>query len=1477
MRSGRLLLAPLFTLALAFGARAQSMSVENLDGPVTTNEVNSFVSYIQTLNPVVWPNTGSMENEYAQGHSGENIKAMGLMYEISGNADILNRMIYFCDTLLSQRNDLLAAPNGQRVYWNGKISPAWPGQALGTSPVYSTSASGDCVGHLANCARLILQTPSLWSVTVPDGNPFGFGVTYLDRAKTYVTQADYTFSNCFFPDMLTLTNPGLTNVYCYPAGSPYQPGNQYPWNQAMMMNYPLQNLAIAHTLLGDNPALASQYDNLVQTNVGRFFTDPTVSQLRTDSAGNLAYDWAYNPSANGGEDSNHGSLDVAGFYRAFATGRYGIAPAQMKPFANTVTDIMTLTIGSYYAGTVEGCTTCTGHAGTTTYLRSGYFLTAEFRPDQYYNMVQGLHISAPGTTTSTDAFSRLMWIKNRRYNAANAFYVSASPATANPIAGSTATYTVKVTPSSTFTGAVGLAVNGLPGGTSATFSPASLTTSGTSTLTVSTSLTTTPGTYYLTLSGTSGTSTQTAEVVLVVGSPQVATPSFSPPAGTYSSTQAVAISSATAGATIRYTTDGSIPSETNGTIYSGPVSIAATTTLQAMAYAPGMFDSVVASATYTIQNVAQLPLSASSVTASTYTSSYVPANTVDGNLSTRWAGKGDGVWIRYDLGAVNTVNYVNIAWYQGTTRVYTFDLQVSNDATTWTTLLNRQTTSKATNGFETYNLAPINARYVRVVGHMNTTDTYTNITEVQIWGAAPFSTTSVTSNPSAVFATSAQTVALSASVTPSAGTLNSGTVTFTILDGSVPVGAPVAATVTNNTATATYALPAGQHAGTYTIQAVFGGSAPFAGSSTTNGTLTIAKATPTITWPTPDPIVYGDALGDDELNATADTSGSFDYTPDNGALLSAGDHTLTVTFLPSDTTDYETVTASVTLTVNKATPVLTWPAPAPIVFGTPLGAAQLNATANIPGALAYTPAAGTLLNAGSGQILSATFAPADTANYVGGTVSTSIDVRQANAAIHVQGYSGTYDAKAHGATGSAIGVWGENLSALLNLGTTFTNVPGGVATWTFAGDANYAPASGTVSITIVKASPTISVAPYNVTYDATAHTATGSAHGVLGETLAGLDLTGTTHTNADSYNDPWTFTDVTGNYANAGGTITDKIAQAPATISLAPLAQWYDGTPRTVTATTTPANLGVAIAYNGASTAPTLPGDYVVLATITDPNYTGTATDTLSVASTALVRHGLTLNGEIDGSVQILLGDATTLNGSSGITGDLLVPGTPSLKVNGRATYAGTKDNPGTVATDPYTVTLNGSSLLRYLVRGVDPLPMPTVATPPLPVGSRDVVLNAPGSIGDASTLRNLTLNAKAGAVAVPPGTYGSFTANGTSGFILGIAGTTDPVVYNLQSLTLNSNAQLQVVGPVIIDLAIGVTLNAGAGNSAQPSWLTLQIANGGLTLNNGAVYGSVVAPAGTVSLNGNATLTGSVTADRLVINGSASLVQGEP
>src|SRR4029450_50113 len=164
--------------------------------------------------------------------------------------------------------------------------------------------------------------------------------------------------------------------------------------------------------------------------------------------------------------------------------------------------------------------------------------------------------------------------------------------------------------------------------------------------------------------------------------------------------------------------------------------------------------------------------------------------------------------------------------------------------------------------------------------------------------------------------------------------------------------------------------------------------------------INVLKGTPTITWPTPADIVYGTALSATQLNATANVAGTFVYAPVAGTVLNAGSgQTLSVTFTPTDAVNYSSATASVQINVLRATPTITWPTPADIVYGTALSATQLNATANVAGTFAYAPAAGTILNAGAGQTLSVTFTPEDAVNYATATATVLINVSQATPTV----------------------------------------------------------------------------------------------------------------------------------------------------------------------------------------------------------------------------------------------------------------------------------------------------------------------------------------------------------------------------------------------------------------------------------------------------------------------------------------------
>jgi len=238
--------------------------------------------------------------------------------------------------------------------------------------------------------------------------------------------------------------------------------------------------------------------------------------------------------------------------------------------------------------------------------------------------------------------------------------------------------------------------------------------------------------------------------------------------------------------------------------------------------------------------------------------------------------------------------------------------------------------------------------------------------------------------------------------------------------------------------------------------------------------LAVTKTTPVLTWPTPASIVYGTALDSSQLNATASVDGKFVYIPAEGAVLSAGTHTPSVTFTPTDAVNYTMAQAAVSLTVAKATPAVTWPGPAPIAYGAALSATELNATASVPGRFTYTPDFGEVLAAGT-HTLSATFTPDDITDYAAVHVTVHLTVDKAKpTSITWQ----TPAAIPHGIALSA-----AELSATAPVPGTFVYTPAAgeilsTGTHTLSvsftpADANFPPAQASVSLTVTKATPTI--------------------------------------------------------------------------------------------------------------------------------------------------------------------------------------------------------------------------------------------------------------------------------------------------------------------------------------------------------------------------------------------------------------------
>ena len=269
-----------------------------------------------------------------------------------------------------------------------------------------------------------------------------------------------------------------------------------------------------------------------------------------------------------------------------------------------------------------------------------------------------------------------------------------------------------------------------------------------------------------------------------------------------------------------------------------------------------------------------------------------------------------------------------------------------------------------------------------------------------------------------------------------------------------------------------------------------------------------APVTPTITWSKPADIIYGTALGNTQLDATASVPGTFVYTPRTGTVLHAGVEVLSVTFTPTDTIDYTTATITVSINVAQVIPVITWATPTAIVYGTALSGTQLNASASVAGTCSYSVASGTVLNAGV-QALSLTFTPSDTIDYTTTSAHVNLTVTPARLTVTANDASKNYGsadpAFSVSDTGFVVGEGPSNLAGTLGFGTnepstgyarpgTYQIIPSGLRSSNYS--ITFVPGTLTVNTATITVEDFQTISTYNVVgaTQATASTSTLAKH-----------------------------------------------------------------------------------------------------------------------------------------------------------------------------------------------------------------------------------------------------------------------------------------------------------------------------------------------------------------------------------------------
>jgi hypothetical protein len=381
------------------------MIVESFTGKVTEREINAFKNYIDS---VPAPATHD-RNVMVYGNPGKILEACGMMYEVSKDRAILNRMIYYSDAAMAGRNDVEdPKKGGRRLLWTGKVEPVWPSSQPSVSPADAGIATGSVLAHILYTAKLILSDSTLWNQKIDIGNTKGQGATYKERAQWYVKEADYVIDTWILPHYVRADKkfyfPGAPNTY--------KPNEAAPWNQLFMLTNGLIRLSQCHVLLKDAPDRVKLYDELVKVNIDWFkeSTTPVTSAIGTPC-------WKFNYAlVSRTEDTNHFAYDSEGMWIAWDAGKYGVTLQDMTIMANTYFDVVLANqSGGRFAGFVDG-TTGKGHAGGDNYVRDEYIYLADIRKDKF-QLVGEIEEASKKVDQSAQVTARLLWLKDRRFKA----------------------------------------------------------------------------------------------------------------------------------------------------------------------------------------------------------------------------------------------------------------------------------------------------------------------------------------------------------------------------------------------------------------------------------------------------------------------------------------------------------------------------------------------------------------------------------------------------------------------------------------------------------------------------------------------------------------------------------------------------------------------------------------------------------------------------------------------------------------------------------------------------------------------------------------------------------------------------------------------------------------------------------------------------------------------------------------------------
>ncbi len=316
----------------------EAMPILPSEGMVTQQEILAFKHFFNSLPK---PSNNQINDLLAFGNMFQAVLAMGRLHEMTGDIYFLEKQLEFTDRILFLRNDpqtgVELVTGNREATWEHHMNSYYKN---GEFVVSSDIAHAGPAFLLVEAANIILNDKTLWDKTVPDGDQFHYGSTYLERAEKYIEAAQETIDTYILK--YYLQHNEADNLIRWPDDRKghiltnlteiNQRGNYYAWNrQFITLAVMARTVDAVLELKKASDSTTERYDQVVKAQVDHFFRSAT--EVAAGPEGGLH--WGY-VDGHFAEDYNHGAVDIHTLMVMYNSGRYGITEAQMVKLANNV-------------------------------------------------------------------------------------------------------------------------------------------------------------------------------------------------------------------------------------------------------------------------------------------------------------------------------------------------------------------------------------------------------------------------------------------------------------------------------------------------------------------------------------------------------------------------------------------------------------------------------------------------------------------------------------------------------------------------------------------------------------------------------------------------------------------------------------------------------------------------------------------------------------------------------------------------------------------------------------------------------------------------------------------------------------------------------------------------------------------------------------------------------------------------------------